>query len=141
MSKGEVIPLYEAWRYKTLSVVGADATGIAIHERSFLLVPFPHIIRAAFWGHKSYTKAGANDVVSLLRYKMDGTAGSLVSDLQTLTASEAGPKYRKFALTSTVKNEIAVAAYALQLNLDNAGDSIVQPQLAIMVSPIPPGPA
>lgn len=142
MSTGEVTPLHEGWRYKTLSGSGNKLTGVSTaYNACGIIVPFDHILRRAWYGFQIFTLVGTTTIVGLQRGLVGATAVS-VGTFTNLTATNANFLIEEATLLAAAAGDISgPAMYNLNFNIDNTGDIIESPSLSIMVSPIPPGPA
>jgi hypothetical protein len=145
MSTGAVTPLHEAWRYKILTAVGIDISGVVTDEVSALIyVPWPHIFRRAWFASQDQDDAGSSNVCKLQRALPEASPTQVSSE--QWGDSSGKPYAKEFTPLSLSGAQLEVnsdagAIYWLEFTQDNAGDAIVKPSLTLMVSPIPPGPA
>jgi hypothetical protein len=143
MSDGEVTPDHEPWRYKTLSACADDISGnVTAKQVAPIYVPWPHVLRRAFFASIDQDAAGGSNSCKLERALPDAAASTLSTE--QWGDSSGKPTKREFDPLTESDREVSNAVgaiYYLEIDTDNAGDAMVQPALTLMVSPIPPGPA
>jgi len=140
MPDGKVIPLHEPWRYSWFGASAPDHLGTT---SSFIAVciPFPHILRRAYFGYESVNEAGS--IALALHRGIDGLAEGAIGAALGLN-TDGNAAVQEISLLSAEDSEVSAengAVYFVEITASNAADDIDRPTLQLGVSTIPPGPA
>lgn len=137
MSTGKVTDLHEGWRYKTLNGAGVDISGAGTFAVCQVAVPFRHILRRAELWTVDQTNSDTDALT--LNYHEDAVDGAGVAVDTAQTWEDSSGKSTKTAFSFS-EVERAPGMYTVKV-VSDAGDEILNPALALMLSPVPPGPA
>lgn len=143
MSTGEVTPLHEGWRYKTLTGNAEESIlGASTHKICQIIVPFEHILRKAVFGAAEVVQNDANDVITFRRVQPGGSVSGQIIGTSALNVDSSNlGVFDDVALVVSDEDMPVGTIYFITAVFDDASDEYVNAALSIMVSPIPPGPA